>query len=149
MANEFEIQGNRYRFEGMPAQVETRITRRLAPLLSEAIPLVLAPGSRIAIRSDLDVVKIAKTALSGWGTLSDDNLDYIERATLGALSRAVGSEWHAVWPAGGAEPAFTDIDGASMQILMGRVLGFVVKQWVDGGGDTVPPEVRTVIQRLH
>lgn len=149
MATEFEIQGNRYRFDGLPAQVETRIARRLAPLLADVVPLVLAPGSRIAIRSDLDVVVIAETALSAWGTLNDDSLDFIERATLGALSREVGGDWQTVWPKGETEPAFPDIDGGTMQIAMGRVLGFIVRRWMEGGGDTVPAEIRAAMTKLH
>ena len=149
MNTEFEIAGHHYRFDGMPAQMETRIARRLVPLLAEAIPLVLKPGSQIAIRPDLDVVKIAKTALSAWGTLSDDNLDYVERATLGALSREVDGNWRAVWPKGEGEPVFPDIDGGTMQIAMGRVLGFILKQWMDGGGDSVPAKIRAVMSKLH
>jgi hypothetical protein len=149
MTHEFEIAGHRYRFEGMPAQAETRVARRLAPLLAEAIPLVLVPSRRIAIRSDLDVVKIAKTTLSGWGTLSDENLDFIERATLGSLSRESGGDWHAVWPKGDPEPTFPDIDGAAMQIAMGRVLGFIIKRWMEGGGDALPSEIQAAMQKLH
>jgi hypothetical protein len=149
MAPEFEIAGHRYRFAGMSAQTETRIARRLVPLLAEAVPLVLKPGSQIAIRSDLDVVRIAKTALSAWGTLSDDNLDYIERATLGALTREVGGDWHTVWPKGEVEPAFPDIDGGTMQIAMGSVLGFIIKRWIESGGISVPAEIRAVMSKLH
>lgn len=149
MTPEFEIAGRRYRFEGMPAQTETRIVRRLAPLIADAVPLVLKPGRQIAIRSDLDAVKIAKAALSGWGSLSDDSLDYLERATLGSLAREAGGEWHTVWPKGADEPAFADIDGAAMQIAMGRVLGLVVKRWMEGGGDTVPAEIRAAMNQLH
>jgi hypothetical protein len=149
MATEFEIAGHRYRFDGMPAQTETRITRRLMPLIGDALPLVLAPGSRIAIRPDLDVVTIAKAVFAGWGRLSDDDLDYIERAALGALTREAAGQWLPVWPKGDPEPAFADIDGATMQTVMARVLGFVVKRWMDGGGEAVPAEIRAVMQKLH
>ncbi|MCJ2021197.1 hypothetical protein MKK84_27910 [Methylobacterium sp. E-065] len=146
---EFEVAGDRYRFEGMPAQAETRITRRLAPLIAEAVALVLAPGSQLALRPDVDVVSVARAAFSAWGRLSDDDLDVIERATLGALSRDVGGEWHSVWPRGEPEPAFPDIDGAKMQILVGRVIGVVVMRWVAGNGDSVPAEFPGVLSKLH
>ncbi|MCJ2023927.1 phage tail assembly chaperone [Methylobacterium sp. J-067] len=149
MATEFEIAGNRYRFNGMPAQVETRIARRLAPLIAEAVPLILKPGRQIAIRSDVDAVTIAKAALGQWGTLSDENLDYIERAALGALSRETAGQWVPVWPKGSDEPAFNDINGAVMQIATASVLGFVVKQWIDGDGAALPAEIRDVMQNLH
>ncbi|MCJ2087509.1 hypothetical protein MKK88_16190 [Methylobacterium sp. E-005] len=149
MAADFEIAGSRYRFEGMPAQTETRILRRFAPLIGEAVPLVLMPGPRLALRQNIDVVKVGQTVFAGWGKLSDDDLDMIERASLGALLREVGPDWHSVWPKGEAEPAFPDIDGAVMSLLLGRALGFVVKRWIDGGGDTVPAEIRAAMSKLH
>jgi hypothetical protein len=149
MAPEFEIAGNRYRFDGMTAQTESRILRRFAPLIAEALPLVLAPGPRLAIRPNIDVVKIARAVFGSWGRLSDDDTDMIERASLGALSRDIRGEWHPVWPKGEPEPAFAYIDGAVLQLLMGRALGLTVQRWIDGSGDMVPAEIRTAMQQLH
>lgn len=149
MAPEFEIAGSRYRFDGMSAQTESRILRRFAPLIAEALPLVLASGPRLAIRSNIDVVKVARAVFGSWGKLSDDDTDMIERASLGALSRQFGGEWTPVWPKGDLEPAFPDIDGAVLQLLMGRALGLVVQRWIDGSGDMVPAEIRTAMQQLH
>ncbi|MHC2108331.1 hypothetical protein [Methylobacterium sp. CM6246] len=149
MAPEFEIAGHRYRFDGMKAQTETRIQRRFAPLIAEALPLVLASSSRLALRPNIDMIKISQAVFGAWGKLSDDDTDIIERASLGALSREVGGEWHQVWPKGDPEPAFPDIDGAVMQLLMGSALGFTVKRWIDGGGDLVPAEIRTAMNKLH
>lgn len=149
MAPEFEIAGHRYRFNGMTAQTETRILRRFAPLIAEALPLVLASGSRIALRPNIDVVKISRAVFGSWGKLTDDDTDMIERASLGALSRKVGNEWRPVWPKGEVEPAFPDIDGAVLQLLMGRALGLTVQRWIDGSGDMVPTEIRTAMQKLH
>jgi hypothetical protein len=149
MAPEFEIAGHRYRFNGMTAQTETRILRRFAPLIAEALPLVLASGSRLALRPNIDAVKIARAVFGSWGRLSDDDTDMIERASLGALSREVEGEWVPVWPKGEAEPAFPDIDGAVLQLLMGRALGLTVQRWIDGSGDMVPAEIRTAMQKLH
>jgi hypothetical protein len=149
MAPEFEIAGHRYRFNGMTAQTETRILRRFAPLIAEALPLVLASGSRIALRPNIDVVKISRAVFGSWGKLTDDDTDMIERASLGALSRKVGNEWRPVWPKGQLEPVFPDIDGAVLQLLMGRALGLTVQRWIDGSGDMVPVEIRTAMQKLH
>lgn len=149
MAPQFEIAGHQYRFNGMTAQTETRILRRFAPLIAEALPLVLASGSRIALRPNIDVVKISRAVFGSWGKLTDDDTDMIERASLGALSRKVGNEWQPVWPKGELEPAFPDIDGAVLQLLMGRALGLTVQRWIDGSGDMVPAEIRTAMQKLH
>jgi hypothetical protein len=149
MAPEFEIAGHRYRFDGMSAQTETRILRRFAPLIAEAVPLVLAPGPRIVIRKNLDVVKVTQAVFGAWGKLTDDDTDMMERASLGALSREVGDEWHPVWPKGDPEPAFADIDGAQMKTLLGYALAFVVKRWAERAGDIVPAEIRTAMQKLH
>jgi hypothetical protein len=149
MAPEFEIAGHRYRFNGMTAQTETRILRRFAPLIAEALPLVLASGSRIALRPNIDVVKISRAVFGSWGKLTDDDTDMIERASLGALSRKVGDGWQPVWPKGQLEPVFPDIDGAVLQLLMGRALGLTVQRWIDGSGDMVPVEIRTAMQKLH
>jgi hypothetical protein len=149
MAPEFEIAGSRYRFDGMSAQTESRILRRFAPLIAEALPLVLASGPRLALRPNIDVVKVARAVFGSWGKLTDDDTDMIERASLGALSRQVGGAWTPVWPKGDLEPAFTDIDGAVLQLLMGRALGLVVQRWIDGSGDMVPAEIRTAMQQLH
>lgn len=149
MAPEFEIAGYRYRFNGMTAQTETRILRRFAPLIAEALPLVLASGSRVALRPNIDVVKISRAVFGSWGKLTDDDTDMIERASLGALSRKVGGEWQPVWPMGEVGPAFPDIDGAVLQLLMGRALGLAVQRWIDGSGDMVPAEIRTAMQKLH
>ncbi|MCJ2138462.1 hypothetical protein [Methylobacterium sp. E-066] len=149
MTPEFEIAGNRYRFDRMPAQMETRILRRFAPLIAEALPLVLAPGSRIAIRQNLDVPKVLQTIFRAWGKLTDDDTDLIERASGASLTREQGGEWLPVWPKGDPEPAFADIDGATLEHMVGYALGFTVKRWLDGGGDKVPAEIRAVMHKLH
>ena len=149
MAPEFENAGHRYRFDGMKAQTETRIQRRFAPLIAEALPLVLASGSRLALRPNIDMVKISQAVFGAWGKLTDDDTDIIERASLGALSREVNGTWLPVWPKGDLEPAFPDIDGAVMQLLMGRALGLTVKRWIDGGGDMLPAEIRAAAVKLH
>jgi hypothetical protein len=149
MAPEFEIAGHRYRFDGMSAQTETRILRRFAPLIAEAVPLVLAPGPRIVIRKNLDVVKVTQAVFGAWGKLTDDDTDMMERASLGALSREVGDEWHPVWPKGEPEPAFADIDGAQMETLLGYALAFVVKRWTERDSDMLPAEIKAVMRKLH
>ncbi len=149
MAPEFEIAGNRYRFDRMPAQTETRILRRFAPLIAEAVPLVLAPGNQFKLRNKLDVPKVAATVFRGWGNLTDNDTDMIERASCGSLTREHAGEWVPVWPNGNAEPAFADIDGAALQQIIGYALGFTVKRWIEGGGDMMPAEIRAVMTRLH
>ncbi|MBP2497796.1 hypothetical protein ABID82_004001 [Methylobacterium sp. PvP062] len=149
MEAEFEIAGNRYRFDRMPAQTETRILRRFAPMIAEAVPLVLAPGPRIALRSNMDVQKVIQTVFRAWGRLSDDDTDMIERASCGSLRREHSGAWVPVWPKGDPEPAFPDIDGAALEHMVGYALGFTVKRWLEGGGEMVPAEIRAVIGKLH
>ena len=67
---------------------------------------------------------------------------------LGLVPDVVGTD-AVVWPKGDLEPAFPDIDGAVMQLLMGRALGLTVKRWIDGGGDMLPAEIRAAAVKLH
>jgi len=149
MATEFEVGGHRYRSERMRAQTETRILKRFMPLLSELVPLVLKPGSQLKFRQNIDVSTLVLRGSQNWGRVADGDLDFIERASLRALSREVDGEWLEVWPEGRDEPAFTDINGVIMETLMGYRLGFMVKAWVEGGGDAVPAEFRAAVQHLH
>ena len=149
MTPEFEIAGNRYRFDRMPAQMETRILRRFAPLIAEVLPLVLASGPRIALKPNLDVPRVLQILFRGWGKFTDADLDMIERASGASLTREHGGEWVPVWPKGDPEPAFADIDGAALEHMIGYALGFTVKRWLEGGGDKVPAEIRAVVARLH
>ncbi|MGE8126836.1 hypothetical protein ACQKQD_07650 [Methylobacterium sp. NPDC080182] len=149
MTHEVEIAGNRYRVGRMPAQTETRILRRFAPALAEAVPLVLAPGKGLKFRSNIDVPKVIEKVFRAWGALTDGDTDLIERSSCGCMTREHGGEWLPVWPKGDPEPAFADIDGAALETMVGYALGFTVMRWVEGGGDMVPAEIRAVIGKLH
>lgn len=145
----FEVGKARYRFNGMTAQTETRILKRFAPLMAEALPLILAPGMPLTVRADVDIMRVAQVVFGGWGKLSDDDTDMIERASLGSLSREHDGQWVEVWPKGDPEPAFADIDGAMMETLLGRALGLVVNNWLEGNADNLPVALRAALHQLH
>lgn len=153
MQPEFVIAGQIYRFNGMPGIVETRVLRRFAPLIAHALPLVIRrgqqPGKPVELRPDIDFVKFAQAVFDQFGTLSEADQDMVHRVSLGALSQQMGADWHQVWTADEAEPAFPDLNGALIMRLTLSALGHVVRQWFETFGDDVPAEIRAVAAKLH
>lgn len=139
MPLEFDFAGSRYRFDGIPPLVETRIARRLAPLMAQAMSTMLMrtskPGKPLELRPDANVYKFVEGVLNRLGSLSDDDTDVVQREALRGLSRQVESDWETMWSEAIDGPAFADIDGALMMGLTIRSLGCVVKNWLQHSED--------------
>lgn len=153
MKPEFFIAGELYRCDGMPGMTEARVLRRFAPLIAHALPLVLRkgrkPGVPVELRPDIDFVKFATAVFDRFGTLSEADQEAIHRASLGALARQVGDDWHQVWPEEADEPVFPDLNGALIMRLTLSSLGHVVRQWFETFGEEIPAEIRAAAAKLH
>jgi hypothetical protein len=112
MPDTTEYLGHTYRVESMTVMVELHVARRMGAAMVEAVAESYRRGD----------TQILLPEVIAWGSLSNEDVEYIVNACMGALRRhdPKREQWAPVWVAG--QPMFQDIDRPTMMHLVGEVL---------------------------
>jgi hypothetical protein len=112
MPDTTEYLGHTYRVESMTPMVEFHVARRMGAAMVEAVAESVRRGD----------TQVLLPEVIAWGSLSNENVEYIVNACMSALRRhdPKREQWAPVWAAG--QPMFQDIDRKAMIHLVGEVL---------------------------
>ncbi len=97
---EFTIDGKAYKSGRLDAFKQSHIVRRLAPLVG-----ALAPALRVFKTDPMAALQLVTSALA---KLSDEDVEYVQKACLCVVERQNAGIWSPVLPRGGVL-AFDDI----------------------------------------
>lgn len=105
MSTEFEVGGQKYRFDGLSAMEQFHVLRKFGPAMRQA----QAQG--------------ASAILDVFAHMSDQDSEYVIGACLGAVRRAQpGGGWAAVWSSQAKRPMFDDLNAANLIAISAQVM---------------------------
>lgn len=112
MTDQIEHTGQTYQVQSMTPMVEFHVARRMGAAMVEAVVESVRRGD----------AQVLLPEVVAWGSLSNEDAEYIVNACMGALRRRdpKREQWAPVWA--GGQPMFQDIDRKAMMHLVGEVL---------------------------
>ncbi len=110
--NQIEHLGHTYQISSMTPMVEFHVARRMGAAMVGAVTESVRRGD----------TQVLLPEVIAWGSLSNEDVEYIVNACMGALKRhdPKRENWAPVWVNG--QPMFQDIDRKAMMHLVGEVL---------------------------
>lgn len=112
----FTVDGIEYRSGLMPARTQAHVLRRLAPILD---PVFRIMGSKSKGDPDDEAVGALAT---GFGTLSDENMDYVFDKCLAVVERKNGEAWARFTTPDGKSTMYEDVDLSGQVQIISHVL---------------------------